>query len=101
MNYRVGGLGFLALPELSGAATSNGNLGMLDQRLALRWVQHEISNFGGDPVRQLSTLVLGPLLKLCATPCAPCGILFLALVLVGLYANSDWRLRSDAMPDAV
>ena len=51
MNYRVGGLGFLALPELSGPTTSNGNLGMLDQRLALRWVQDEIAKFGGDQTR--------------------------------------------------
>lgn len=42
-NYRVGALGFLAPP---GADT---NCGFWDQVTLLRWVQKEISNFGGDP----------------------------------------------------
>ncbi|NWI68804.1 ACES Acetylcholinesterase, partial [Todus mexicanus] len=46
MNYRVGALGFLALP---GHPEAPGNVGLLDQRLALRWVQSNIAAFGGDP----------------------------------------------------
>ncbi|NXT62289.1 ACES Acetylcholinesterase, partial [Chaetops frenatus] len=46
MNYRVGALGFLALP---GHPEAPGNVGLLDQRLALRWVQDNIAAFGGDP----------------------------------------------------
>ncbi|NXV56774.1 ACES Acetylcholinesterase, partial [Molothrus ater] len=46
MNYRVGALGFLALP---GHPEAPGNVGLLDQRLALRWVQANIAAFGGDP----------------------------------------------------
>ncbi|XP_074427931.1 acetylcholinesterase [Larus michahellis] len=45
MNYRVGALGFLALP---GHPEAPGNVGLLDQRLALRWVQANIGAFGGD-----------------------------------------------------
>lgn len=51
LNYRLGALGFLAHPELtaeSGASTS-GNYGLMDQLAALRWVQRNISSFGGDP----------------------------------------------------
>jgi len=51
LNYRLGPLGFLALPEL--AAESNrgvsGNYGVLDQVAALEWVQRHIAAFGGDP----------------------------------------------------
>jgi len=50
-NYRLGALGFLALPGLSGEDphSSSGNYGMLDQIAALRWVKDNIVHFGGDP----------------------------------------------------
>jgi para-nitrobenzyl esterase len=48
LNYRLSGLGFAALPELANV-TGNGNFGLLDQRLALKWVQSNIERFGGDP----------------------------------------------------
>jgi len=44
INYRLGALGFLYLPELDGA-----NAGHLDQVKALEWVRENISAFGGDP----------------------------------------------------
>ncbi|KAM8921421.1 cholinesterase-like [Pelodytes ibericus] len=46
MNYRMGVLGFLALP---GNANAPGNAALFDQRLALQWVQENIEAFGGDP----------------------------------------------------
>lgn len=50
-NYRLGALGFLAHPELSreSAYGGSGNYGLLDQLAALKWVQQNISAFGGDP----------------------------------------------------
>ena len=45
-NYRVGALGFLG-----GIAGLSGNYGFLDQQLALRWVNANITRFGGDPGR--------------------------------------------------
>jgi para-nitrobenzyl esterase len=45
LNYRLGALGFLAVPELG----LTGNYGIQDQRLALRWVAENIAAFGGDP----------------------------------------------------
>jgi carboxylesterase type B len=47
MNYRVSAFGFLASQEVKDARV--GNLGLLDQRLALRWIQKYIHAFGGDP----------------------------------------------------
>jgi carboxylesterase type B len=49
LNYRLSVLGFLAGSEL--AAEGNVNLGILDQRMALQWVQENIAAFGGDPTR--------------------------------------------------
>ncbi|MBN2168452.1 MAG: carboxylesterase family protein [Actinobacteria bacterium] len=50
LNYRVGPLGFLSLPELSDESTegSSGNYGLMDQIAALQWVQSNIEAFGGD-----------------------------------------------------
>jgi para-nitrobenzyl esterase len=51
LNYRLGALGFLAHPALSreSARGVSGNYGILDQIAALRWVQNNIAQFGGDP----------------------------------------------------
>lgn len=51
INYRVGALGFLAHPELTAESTynSSGNYGLLDQIEALKWVNKNIAEFGGDP----------------------------------------------------
>ena len=49
LNYRLGALGFLDLS--STGVESSGNLGLLDQLAALRWVRDNIAAFGGDPTR--------------------------------------------------
>jgi para-nitrobenzyl esterase len=51
INYRLGVLGYLAHPQLSVESPRgiSGNYGLLDQIEALRWVQRNISAFGGDP----------------------------------------------------
>jgi len=50
VQYRLGALGFLELADIGGADfADSGNLGILDQILALRWVQQNVARFGGDP----------------------------------------------------
>jgi para-nitrobenzyl esterase len=45
-NFRLGALGFLALPNVA-----EGNMGFLDALAALRWVAENVAEFGGDPTR--------------------------------------------------
>ena len=51
MNYRVGILGFMAHPELTAESPhhQSGNYAGLDQIAALKWIQRNITKFGGDP----------------------------------------------------
>jgi para-nitrobenzyl esterase len=49
INYRLGALGFLAHPALTAEGSgASGNYGLMDQQLALHWVQDNIEAFGGD-----------------------------------------------------
>ena len=74
--YRLGPLGFLALPALTRESPhrSSGNYGLMDQIAALGWVQRNIAAFGGDPHRvtiagqssgaiSVSVLMASPLAK--------------------------------------
>jgi para-nitrobenzyl esterase len=50
INYRLGVFGFLATKDLAREANgSTGNYGLMDMIAALRWVQQNIAQFGGDP----------------------------------------------------
>jgi para-nitrobenzyl esterase len=53
VTYRVGALGFLTAPALDAENPHHvsGNYGVLDQQAALRWVNTNITAFGGDPSR--------------------------------------------------
>ena len=49
LNYRLGPLGFVCLPELKQEAGFTGNYGLYDQMTAIKWVKDNIASFGGDP----------------------------------------------------
>jgi para-nitrobenzyl esterase len=50
-NYRIGAFGFFAHPELTDESgrKASGNYGLMDLFAVLRWVQQNITAFGGDP----------------------------------------------------
>ena len=101
INYRLAAEGFLYLDD--GIA----NLGLLDQLAALRWVQRNISAFGGDPVRvtvagesagamSVTTLLSMPLAE---------GLFAQAIVQSGAAAHTltkdEGRLVGDYLADAL
>lgn len=49
INYRMAAFGFLSSAEI--ATSGNQNLGLRDQRNALKWVNKHIFSFGGDPTK--------------------------------------------------
>lgn len=74
IGYRLGALGFMAFPEVAAEYGSLGNLGLLDQIAALRWVRENIAAFGGNAANvtlcgesagafSVSCLMLSPLAK--------------------------------------
>ncbi|MDR2461474.1 MAG: carboxylesterase family protein [Deltaproteobacteria bacterium] len=74
INYRLGGLGFLATDQTLKLYGTTGNWGILDQIKALEWVRDNIEAFGGDPAKvtiggesagsmSVSSLLVSPLIK--------------------------------------
>ena len=49
LNYRLGPMGFVCLPQLQEEAGFSGNYGLYDQLTAIQWVRDNIAAFGGDP----------------------------------------------------
>ena len=51
INYRLGMFGFMSHPDLiaENEHGSSGNYGIMDQIQALKWIQANIEQFGGDP----------------------------------------------------
>ncbi len=71
LNYRLHALGFLFLDELFEGAEATGNLGVLDQIAALRWVRDNIAAFGGDPDNVTVFGQSAGAMSVCALLCAP------------------------------
>ena len=73
VTYRLGVIGFFSHPLLSAESPHgvSGNYGLLDQVAALKWIQNNIEQFGGDPDNITifgQSAGAGSVQSLCASP---------------------------------
>jgi para-nitrobenzyl esterase len=100
INYRLGALGFLAHPALAARPGGpSGDYGLMDQQAALRWVQRNITAFGGDPRKVTifgqSAGGLSVLAQLASAPAR--GLFSAAIVESGTYQLTQQSLaRAEA-----
>lgn len=71
VNYRLGALGFLDLPELARQDPYAGNFALADQQASLRWVARNAAAFGGDPGNVTAFGQSGGAIAICAHLGAP------------------------------
>ena len=95
VNYRMGPFGFFAHPELTAESAhhSSGNYALLDQIAALRWVQRNISAFGGDPARVMIFGQSAGALDVCLLMVSPLA----RDLLHGVIAHSGGCLRIEQL----
>ncbi|XP_016946853.1 esterase B1 [Drosophila biarmipes] len=93
LNYRLGALGFLSLPEEG----IHGNMGLKDQRLALQWVQENIASFNGDPnnVTLFGESAGGASVHL-HTYARHANLLFHKAIMQSGTANMEWVFQTEA-----
>lgn len=96
VNYRLGALGFLALPQLRRHNADSGNYGLSDQQAALRWVRDNITVFGGDPHNVTVFGQSGGAYSVCAHLAAPGsrGLFTRAIIQSGPCGNSFVTART-------
>ncbi|GAB6023218.1 hypothetical protein CHUAL_008036 [Chamberlinius hualienensis] len=98
INYRLGIFGFIS----TGDEAAPGNYGLLDQVMALKWVQQYITKFGGDPSKvtifgqsaggaSVSLHLVSPLSK---------GLFHAAIQMSG-NALCDWAISDNPLPNAI
>jgi len=92
INYRLGIFGFFSHPELSAESPEHvsGNQGILDQIAALRWVQDNITTFGGDPNR---VTIMG-----CSSGGESVALLVASPLAKGLFQRAVAESGNDALP---
>jgi para-nitrobenzyl esterase len=104
VNHRLNIFGFLHLADIGGEAWAHsGNAGVLDLVAALRWVQDNIAQFGGDP----GNVTIfgesgggGKVSVLLAMPAAR-GLFHRAIIQSGAAIRVSTRERANALAEAV
>ena len=105
VNYRLGALGFLALPQLSAESPNHvsGNYGFLDGIAALEWVKNNIAAFGGDPAKVTiggQSAGSGMVHNMCVSPLAK-GLFRAAVAESGTSLTSRMKDLADAETDGM
>lgn len=104
INYRLAQLGLLAHPLLSAENAQNvsGNYGLLDQIFALRWVQKNIQNFGGDPANVTIFGESGGGKSVCALLASPLaqGLFHRAIIQSGGCPTNLRKLRDSSLRES-
>lgn len=97
LNYRLGVLGFFSTED----DHAPGNYGLLDVIQALRWLKHNVDQFGGDPTR---VTVMGhsagaAIVSLLMVSPHSSGLFWAAIAHSGS-ALTDWGLQENPMAPA-
>jgi para-nitrobenzyl esterase len=105
VNYRLGALGFLALPQLSAESPNHasGNYGFLDGVAALQWLKDNIAAFGGDPAKVTiggQSAGSGMVHNLCVSPLAK-GLFRAAVAESGTSLTNRMRTLAEAEKDGL
>lgn len=97
LNHRLNILGFLDISDYGEQYHNSGNLGMEDIVAALRWVQKNISRFGGDPDNVTIFGQSGGGMKCTALMQIPeaAGLFHKVIVQSGVNSNEVFRLTPE------
>ncbi len=101
VNYRLGPLGFLALPELTAKQGETGNMAMHDVLASLRWVKDNIAAFGGDPQNITAFGESAGAATVCSLVASPLASgLFQKAIIQSLYCIARGEAEAYAYGDA-
>jgi para-nitrobenzyl esterase len=103
VQYRLGALGFVAIPALGPESPSGvaANFGLLDLVAALEWVSRDITGFGGDPSRVLVFGESAGAVESCMLVASPLGAgLFSAALMESGACVASLRAEAEAAGSA-
>ena len=103
VNHRLNILGFLDLSTVSEKYKYSGNVGMLDVVQALKWVQKNIRQFGGDPNNVTIFGESGGGGKVGTLLCMPPakGLFHKAIIMSGTILNVNTKAMTEELGKAV
>jgi len=103
VNHRLNILGFLDLSTVSEKYKYSGNVGMLDVVQALKWVQQNIRQFGGDPDNVTIFGESGGGGKVGTLLCMPPakGLFHKAIIMSGTILNVNTKQMTEELGKAV